>query len=174
MTIEKDILGPRTAGFLIHDARLADRYLARVEATLKSISEVKTLVISSGTDPKLNRCSILIVFANNLDDQQMVTWVKGIAKRLDPESINIPWLIICESSEGVQKELLRYALDENWYFDLVSPEHLDSLTTRIGSLIRISDHISEIHRYDAEIKTLETQVALALEKIDTLQKTAGS
>lgn len=174
MTIEKDILGPRAAGFLIHDARLADRYLARVEATLKSISEVKTVTISSGTDPKLNKCSILIVFANNLDDQQMITWVKGISKRLDPSSVNIPWLIICESSEDVQKELLRYALEENWYFDLVSPEHLDSLTTRIGSLIRISDHIHELKRYDDEIKALESQVALALEKIQHLQNLAGS
>jgi hypothetical protein len=171
---ELDLNGPITVGFLIHDPRLADRYLARVENTLKSISEVKAINITSTTDPRLAHCSIVVVFANNLDEEQMITWVKGIPKRLTSSSINIPWLIICENSEVIQKEMLRYALAENWYFDLVLPDHLDSLLTRIANLIRISDHISELKRYESETKLLEEKVSVALEMLDEMKRNQKS
>jgi hypothetical protein len=174
VTSENDLIGPLSVGFLIHDPRLADRYLARVEATLKSIAEVKPINITSTSDPKLAHCSIVVVFANNLDEEQMITWVKGIPKRLSSTSINIPWLIICENSEGIQREMLRYALAENWYFDLVLPDHLDSLMTRIANLIRISDHISELRRYETETKLLEEKVAAALEMLDEIKRAQKS
>lgn len=170
VTYENHLFDSRTIGFLIYDPRLADRYLAQIESILKQNADLKTIKISSVTDPKINRCSCLVVFANNLEDEAMVTWVKGVAKRLDQETINTPWLIVCDSSDLVQKELLRYALAENWYFDLVDPNHLSSLTTRMANLIRISDHIKELGRYERETKELESKINSALELIDKLQK----
>jgi hypothetical protein len=167
---ENQFFDSRQIGFLVYDPRLADRYLAQMEMILKQNGDLKIIKISSMTDPKISNCSCLIVFANNLDDDAMITWVKGVAKKLDPQLINTPWLIICESSEFIQRELLRYALSENWYFDLLEPDHLGSLTIRMANLIRISDHIRELSRYERETKDLEIKMAAALEMIDKLQK----
>ena len=65
----------------------------------------------------------------------------------------------------------------NWYFDILSMEHIDSMPIRVANLLRIHDHLHELERYQNTLATLNhrvDQLTLDLEaqKVSKINKTA--
>jgi hypothetical protein len=107
------------------------------------------------------------MIAHHLNDSEMSTWVKGLAQRMDKNNnINVPALIIGDSVDQAANDLMSFAVSQNWYFDLIDIEHIDSISIRAANLLRIHDHIHELGRYESTIQTLEKQVKELEKKVN--------
>jgi hypothetical protein len=69
-----------------------------------------------------------------------------------------PALIMCDVSYTKIGQLIDWAVKINWYFDIVSRDHITSLPIRIINLLRIHDHLHELQRYDSELTTLQGRI----------------
>lgn len=166
MNLLKDRQRPLKICVVNQEPRLVDRHLAAIESELKKIYEVELEKISSVDNIADQPCDLLIVIAHQLEAEELVTWVKALGKRIEKNNaVSIPSLIIGQDLEVPSKDLMSFAISENWYFDLISAEHLGSLAIRAANLIRIHDHIHELGRYESTIKNLENQVKELEEKL---------
>ena len=59
-----------------------------------------------------------------------------------------------------------FAIDENWYFDVIDPDHLDSLPMRVANLLRIHDHLHELSRYEKSLADLQADVRQMQQKLE--------
>jgi hypothetical protein len=151
---------------LNQEPRIADRSLARIETELAKICEFDLFKISSIDDEEFLPCDLLIIIAHTLENEELTTWVKGLAKRMEKSGkILTPALIIGEGIDLASKGLMSFAAAENWYFDMVDVEHISSIAIRAANLIRIHDHIHELGRYETSITKLENQVKDLLQKL---------
>ena len=57
----------------------------------------------------------------------------------------------------------------NWYFDIIHPDHLTSLPVRIANLLRIHDHLAELHRYEAELGRMQQNIRMIEAELKTLK-----
>lgn len=102
---------------------------------------------------------IVIYDALLLDSSGLLGLVKSLYKNVvQSEKIWTPVLIYVRAEFGLVKELLPFANQVNWYFDLVTEEHLEILPIRVGNLVRIHDHLKEMFAYKSEIATLESRL----------------
>ena len=133
--------------------------LAAIESELSKICDFDLVKIPSIDDEEFKPCDLLIIIAHTLDSESLITWVKGLAKRMEKNnSISTPALIIGEEVELATKGIMSFAAAENWYFDLIEVDQLTSIPIRAANLIRIHDHIHELGRYENAIQNLEKQV----------------
>ena len=58
----------------------------------------------------------------------------------------------------------------NWYFDIVASDQLDSLPIRVANLLRIHDHLHELHRYSAALSSLTAQTEALKQELLQLKK----
>ena len=106
------------------------------------------------------------VIAHTLESDDLITWVKALAGRMEKSGkILTPALIVGDDIDLAARGLMKFAATENWYFDLVDVEHVSSIAIRAANLIRIHDHIHELGRYENSITKLENQVKDLLERL---------
>lgn len=138
------------------EPRILDKQLAIIENELSKLYVLNLVQISSIEDSKFKPCDLLIIIAHQLNDSAFQTWIKSFAKRMEKNnSIAVPCLIIGHKLDAVSRELLQYAVSENWYFDIVDVNHIGSLAIRSANLLRIHDHIHELSRYEKIVTKLE-------------------
>lgn len=151
---------------LNQEPRIADRHLASIESELSKICDFDLIKITSIDDDEFFPCDLLIIIAHTLESDDLITWVKGLAGRMEKSGkILTPALIVGEDIDLAARGLMKFAAAENWYFDLVDVEHVNSIAIRAANLIRIHDHIHELGRYENSITKLENQVKDLLEKL---------
>ena len=144
---------------LNQEPRIIDRYLAAIEKEITKIYAVDVIKIESIEDQDLKPCDLLILIAHTLDENHFTTWIKGLTKRMEKNNlVAIPALVVCNNIDPTALGLMEFAIDENWYFDIIDVNHISSMSIRAANLIRIHDHIHELGRYENAIKGLEKQV----------------
>ena len=134
------------------------------ERRIGELGEVSVKEVKSLDDPDFSGYDILVIAAQAIPDEDFPVWLKGIAKRIKSlGNIWTPALILTSIDFQILSDILAESAKENWYFDILDPQHMSSLPIRVANLIRIHDHLKELHRYEATLTTLEDKVR-ALEK----------
>lgn len=144
---------------------------AAIENQLKLLMKLDLVEVRSLDDPNLKPADVLFISAEGLEDEQYPAWLKGISNRIPKaHGIPTPTVIFGNISPAVQSELLRWAVEGNWYFDIVDPGHASSLTVRVANFLRIHDHLHEIRRMTLASKALEHKVADMERQIEQILK----
>ena len=161
MTEQAKLLSDRVlhVAYWDHERRVADRYKAAFEAQLKKIADVKLTSLRSLDDLDDASCDLLVVGASGIPEEKFLDWLTGLKARLArPDAIWVPVLFFASIGFPVLVEMFRSAVAANWYFDIVAPDHIDSLPLRMANLLRIRDHLQELMRYATVLDDLELRV----------------
>ena len=138
--------------------------LGLLETELKRLGTVQIVQLKALDDPNLAPCDLLVITASYIEEGVFQAWLAGVEKRLIRQSgVTVPAIIYASISESTQRGLLRWAVECNWYFDIIDPAHISSLPVRVGNFLRLHDHLHEIKRMNEELKSLSSKVEL-LEK----------
>jgi hypothetical protein len=133
---------------------------AAIEHQLKLLIKLDLVEVKSLDDPALKPTDVLFISADGLEDEQYPAWLKSISARIPrAHGIPTPTIIFGQISPAVQSELLRWAVEGNWYFDIVEPGQVSSLTVRVANFLRIHDHLHEIRRMGETMQHLDAKVA---------------
>ena len=138
--------------------RFIDSDKAKMEYFLKKILSPQLIEIDGIANLGNETFDLLIASANHLDSHAFVTWMNGLCKKMESEHIWTPALIMRSSNFDDLVEVYEKAAASNWYFDIIDPDHLESLPLRIANLLRIHDHIKELKKYDIEVSALKARV----------------
>ena len=154
--------------YLNIETRVIDAGLARFEHLLKQIGTVRIDPVSSLDDKNLFPCDLLIIAAGHLPEEDFHKWLSGLTDRIKRQNaIWIPSLIVAPISfTTLADDIMPFAIDENWYFDVIDPDHLDSLPMRVANLLRIHDHLHELSRYEKSLADLQADVRQMQQKLE--------
>ena len=147
-------------------ARFIDREKAKLEHFLKQILLPSFITINAISDLKNTNADLLIAGAHHLEGPPFIQWMDGLSKTMAKENIWIPALIMGKQPFEDLVEVYEKAAASNWYFDIINPDHLESLPLRIANLLRIHDHIRELNRYDSEVKELRDKTKLLEQDVE--------
>ena len=130
------------------------------QGLLKGIGDVKLTPISSLEDPIVQSSDLVLTTADHVDEADFPQWLEGLSQRFQKNHlIWVPAIILAELPVDLLKDLIHKTVSSNWYFDIVSPNSLDSLPLRMANLIRIHDHLKELNHYDLELNSLSARLA---------------
>lgn len=122
---------------------------ADFEKKLRRIADIELVELKSLDDPNFHPCDLLIMTANLVPEDHFFDWVTKLKKKIRSQAkIWSPALILSDVEFSVQNEMFKYAVHENWYFDIVHSQQLDSIPIRVANLLRIHDHMHELRRYN--------------------------
>ncbi len=123
-------------------------------------AEIEIKHLTSIDNKTLTPCDLLVIDAARIPQDAFKDWLLTLTSRLTGQNnIWIPALIFAKYSFASLADSLAKVYEMNWYFDLIDPDHLDSIPIRIANLLRIHDHLHELNRYNTRIYdlTLETE-----------------
>lgn len=144
---------------------------AAVEQQLRQLVQLDIIEVKSLDDPAISPCDLLLISADGFEEDQYPVWLKTISGRIPKaHGINVPTIIFGALSAPIQAEILRWAFEGNWYFDIVDFEHITSLPVRVANFLRIHDHLHEIRRMSEEMKSLDARVIEMESKLSSLLK----
>jgi hypothetical protein len=146
---------------------------AALDQQLRQLVQVDIVPLKSLDDQAALPCDLLIISAEGMEEEQFPVWVKSISTRIPrAHSIPAPALIFGVVGATVQRELLRWAVEGNWYFDIVEPDHVTSLPVRSANFLRIHDHLHEVRRMSETSRALDARVQEMQTQIDGILKGA--
>jgi hypothetical protein len=120
---------------------------AAFDQQLRQFIQLELIKVKSLDDPSIVPADLLIISAEGIDDELFPDWIKGISPRIPRvHGIPVPSIIFSVVSASTQQKLLRWAVDGNWYFDIVETGHLSSLPVRVANFLRLHDHLHEVRR----------------------------
>lgn len=149
--------------YVQHDPRFVSSDLMMLERNLASlpdckISQQNTLGGGSRSDEVIGSqetCDLYILAAHNLDSKEFKQWMSGVITRFSTtHTIWTPALILARVSFADLNAMLNDAVASNWYFDVVNPDHAESLPIRVANLVRMHDHLKELYRYEEAVNEL--------------------
>ena len=163
------------------DSRVVDRGRRQLESHLARLGAgLRIDTIKSLDDPALFPCDLLLVDAHHLDEEAFPVWLRRLSARIrsappasPPGAQRLIWtpaLILAAVDFSVLLELWPEVTADNWYFDIVTPEQMDSLPLRVANLLRIHDHLHELGRYETALGDLEQQVRRLGEQVEKLRR----
>lgn len=140
------------------------------EKKLKLLGDLELVELKTLDDARIHPCDVLIVAAEHVPEHDFGRWLADFRKKvLQQNRIWVPALFLSragfEDLEGILSEIVA----TNWYFDILNPDHVDSLPVRVANLLRIHDHLHELQRYDARQQALQTQVAEIEKALQTMR-----
>jgi len=152
------------------EPKLVDSTLMTLERHLGLLGEVTLKEITSLDDPSLYPCDLLLIAAQSIHEDHFPEWLKGLQQRIKVQGhIWIPALIVSEVSFGALCTIFGEAVQQNWYFDVISASHLSSLPIRVATLLKIHDHLHELRRYEKALDALQNQVTKLETEVLTLK-----
>jgi len=129
------------------------------ELKLKRVFDAKVSHTSNIDQLKAEDTDLVVAFPNTADGESLMKWIQRYEGRTAQNLCNIPLLVIFRVGFQTVNDAFLTSHASNRYFDIVHPDHLDSLPMRILNLLKIRDHIAEIQRYDATLKDLMNKVS---------------
>ncbi len=142
----------------------------KLEIELKAMVDIELVEIKGLDDPTFLPCDLLIVEAQGVSIGDFQQWLKAFQARLVTQAdIWVPSLIVAELPANEARLLMEHAVKSNWYFDVVHPEHLDSLPVRVANLLRIHDHLHELRRYSQTLDRLQDRVNMLEHEVNALR-----
>ena len=147
------------------DSRVVDRDLMLLESHLQKLAQIDLVAVQSLADSNLMPCDLIIIAATLIGEDEFPQWLSGLKKKVGVQGlIWTPALILSEIDFNKIEGILRQIAQENWYFDIISPDHVRSLPIRVANLLRIHDHLHELKRYNE----LVSQMAARIDEFETL------
>jgi hypothetical protein len=144
---------------------------AALDQQLRQLVQVEMVALKSLDDSMASPCHLLIISAEGMEEEQFPIWIKSLSTRIPKaHGIPTPALIFGVVGATVQRELLRWAVEGNWYFDIVDPDHVTSLPVRAANFLRIHDHLHEVRRMTETTKALDARVEEMQARIDGILK----
>lgn len=152
------------------DPKRSDTTKLNLERYLKLLPSVTFKKVKGLEDSDFLPCDMAVVYAWHLNQIELKTWLENFEKRWKKQgAIWIPALIVSplEISEllGSMEEIWA----SNWYFDIIHPDHFQSLPVRIANLLRIHDHLGELHRYEQELTRMQDNIHAIESELKQLQ-----
>jgi hypothetical protein len=141
------------------ESRIVDSEVMALEKQLSKLGEVKVESVPSLDHERFTVCDLLIVAAQKIPDEDFNSWLEKLGNRIESLGrIWVPVLVLANTSFDNLNSIMVKAAKQNWYFDVIAPDHLDSLPIRVANLIRIHDHLRELYRYESTLETLEKKI----------------
>ena len=146
---------------------------AALDQQLRQLVQVEMVPLKSLDDQAASPCDLLIISAEGMDEEKFPIWVKSISARIPrAHGIPAPALIFGVVGATVQRELLRWAVEGNWYFDIVDPDHVMSLPVRAANFLRVHDHLHEVRRMSETTQALDQKVRDMQSQMENILKGA--
>ena len=148
------------------EKRIVDAERMSLERHLARLGDVRVDSIAALDASDALPCDLLVVAAQMLAAEDFPQWLSGFRRRIKLQNaIWTPCLILADVGFEVLSGIWSDVTRDNWYFDVMSPSHLASIPIRVANLLRIHDHLHELHRYEAalddinaKVRALETEV----------------
>ena len=155
------------------EKKFVDATKINFEKHLSFLPDFDLITLKTLDSEDFNPCDLLLVTAFLIDANDFSQWLDGLNKRIVRQnSIWTPALIFTDLPFAeLSASIHDYAADNNWYFDIVSADHLDSMPIRIANLLRIHDHLHELFRYQERLDQMQTKVSDIEEKLDSCRET---
>ncbi len=142
------------------------------ENEINKLFKTKLTNVKNLEDPNLLPCDLLLCQASFIEEEAFEVWIKGVEKRIPFQgAIKVPCMIMADIPVHIQRELIQWGVSTNWYFDILSTDHISSLPVRLSNLLRFHDHLHEINRMQQatgqllnQVNTLEQQLEKTLAK----------
>lgn len=163
---------PLRVCWINYDNRTIDDSLEIIEGELDRIQTFEMVEISSIDAENFHPCDLLILIAYHMESAILTRWIQKIAERMKSH-IWTPAIIIGELSRLDSQCLVKFSTTSNWYFDVIDTEHLSSLALRAANLIRIHDHLHEIHNYKTMLDHLEQNIEKLRTDISKIQNNSN-
>lgn len=144
--------------YLDAEQRHVDARKLYLESKLKSLADIQLTMIPSVDALASARYDLVIVSASHIPGEDFEKWLDTFCIRMKAH-VWIPALILATLEARQLESLLKKIVHQNWYFDIVDPQHMDSMPIRVANLIRIHDHLQELQRYDDELTVLTQRLA---------------
>lgn len=157
----------RRVCYLNMNIKIFDAHSDFLERRLKGIGKVEIKKILSFDSPDLNPCDLMIINGININQDSFLIWFKSLFKnkQLIQSGIPVPIVIVVRLNYDYLLDIWNEIYNENWYFDLIHPDHLGSLPVRVANLLRMHDHLHEIKRYNDLVNRLASDVSSMRQEI---------
>jgi hypothetical protein len=129
------------------------------ELKLKRVFDIAINQTSNIDQVRADDTDLIVAFPSTADGESLMKWIQRYENRTAQNLSTIPLLVIFRVGFQTVNDAFLISHASNRYFDIIHPEHLDSLPVRILNLLKIRDHIAEIGRYDATLKELIKKVS---------------
>lgn len=158
------------ACFLNLDPKFVNLPKLKLEQALKAMVDIDLVEVAAIDDSGLLPCDLLIVESQGVSAPDFQQWLTGFQRRLVAQAnIWIPAVIVADLSVAEARALMDSAVKSNWYFDVVTPAHIDSLPLRVANLLRIHDHLHELRRYSETLDRLQDRVNMLEHEVNSLR-----
>ena len=149
--------------------KIINRLVVQIERAIRALAPLDIEGITDLAQLESN-CDLLLIDGTRVPEEEFVSWVARLQQKVAGQgSIWTPAIILSHSNLDTLADLIEPAARENWYFDVVHPDHLESLPIRVANLLRIHDHMREILRYQDVLGSLQEQVEAMDNRISTLR-----
>jgi hypothetical protein len=151
----------RRVVYVNSDTKTLETSVAFFEKRLQLISNLELIQVSSLDliDSK-GQADLVIINAPPLEKDGFLRWVEKIGSKLGKDTgIPVPCIFFSRLTFSNLEQMWETFYKQNWYFDILHPEHMDSLPIRLANLLRIHDHLHEIHRYERELQDLHKKLS---------------
>lgn len=134
---------------------------------LKMLGDIDLVELQTLNDPQKHPCDLLMIAAENIPAEKFPEWIEALENRIVRiGDIWTPALIFSKLDFNVLEQILMKSTMSNWYFDVIDPDHLNSLPIRVANLLRIHDHLHELNRYENRLSELESKVKQLLDELN--------
>lgn len=156
--------------YVNYDTKILQAEVHALEEKLKQLKDVEIISLSSIEGNDLSTYNLLIFNAISLNDDNFIKWLPTISQKITQKlHIQIPTIFLSHLAFSGLNKIWEQTYAKNWYFDIIHPDHLESIPIRMANLLRIYDHLQEIKKYEREIKTMQKEVALIQETVKKLK-----
>jgi hypothetical protein len=153
------------------DPKLVSLPKIQLEKALKAMIDIDLAEVRGMEDSLFTPCDLLIVEAQGIPTMDFQRWLGAFKQRiLTQADIWIPAVIVTDLPATDARVLMEDAAKSNWYFDVVRPDHLESLPLRVANLLRIHDHLHELRRYSETLDRLQDRVNMLEHEVNSLRK----
>lgn len=158
MAIHSDRFTKKRICYLNDNRKAVDLALDIFEKTFKNFPFIE-FIETHDLDSIKNHSPVDLVLIHLpiLNSSVLKNWLSK--KILNKDSkIPIPILFYSDLSKKELEQLWEESYKSNRYFDIINPGELDSFPIRIANLLKIYDHLHEIHRYEDDIQILNAKI----------------
>ena len=151
------------------DPRIIDNDRARLEKILNQLGDVHVSTVKSVDELTLDSADLLAVAAQTVAFKHFPVWLRSFKLRARSRlGIWTPAIILANLPFSILNDVMAEAVQENWYFDIISIDHLASIPIRVANLIRIHDHLLELQKYASTLENLSTKVQRLESELEAL------
>ena len=130
------------------------------EKYLSWLADVDIENLSSLSQAKNKPFDLIIYNAFGVPDDKLSTWLHNISKQiLTHNQVLVPTIILSKLGFNDLNKMLSSIYKDNWYIDILHPDHINSLPIRIANLLKIHDHLHETQRLQKELEDIHIQIS---------------